>query len=154
MVENYKRGYYQTYRTIFLVMIKIGIDPDCISNGVAYKNGKQIELYNMTFFKLFDYLQTFQGSKEVEVYVECGFLNKSNWHKTQGSNSVNAQIGQRTGANHETAKKICEMCDYLGLTYHMVKPIRSKVNAEFFRQITGITQRTNQEQRDSLMLIL
>ena len=25
MVENYKRGYYQTYRTIFLVMIKICI---------------------------------------------------------------------------------------------------------------------------------
>lgn len=153
MVENYKRGYYQTYRTIFLVMIKIGIDPDCISNGVAYKNGKQIELYNMTFFKLFDYLQTFQGSKEVEVYVECGFLNKSNWHKTQGSNSVNTQIGQRTGANHEVAKKIVEMCEYLGINYVTVKPTKSKVNDAFFRQITKIDKRTNQEQRDAYMLI-
>ena len=134
-------------------MIKIGIDADCVSNGVAMKNGKVIELYNMSFFKLFDYLQTFQGSKEVEVYVECGFLNKSNWHKVQGSNAINAQIGQRTGANHEVSKKICEMCEYLGLTYHKVKPTRSKVNDELFRKITGITQRTNAEIRDALMLI-
>lgn len=87
-------------------MIKIGIDPDADKSGVAFKNGKEIELYNMTFFKLFDYLQTFQGSKEVEVYVECGFLNKSNWHKVQGSNAVNAQIGQRTGENSDI-KKLC-----------------------------------------------
>ena len=134
-------------------MIKIGIDADVEKNGVAMKNGKVIELYNMSFFKLFDYLQTFQGAKDVEVYVECGFLNKSNWHKVNGSNAINAQIGQRTGANHEVSKKICEMCEYLGLIYHKVKPTRSKVNSEFFRQITGITQRTNQENRDSLMLI-
>ena len=134
-------------------MIKIGIDADCVKSGVAMKNGKVIELYNMSFFKLFDYLQTFQGSKEVEVYVECGFLNKSNWHKVQGSNAINANIGQRTGANHEVSKKICEMCEYLGLTYHKVKPIRSKVSAKLFAQITGITQRTNQENRDALMLI-
>ena len=87
-------------------MIKIGIDGDTDKSGVAFKNGKEIELYNMTFFKLFDYLQTFQGSKDVEVYIECGFLNKSNWHKVQGSNAVNAQIGQRTGENLDI-KKLC-----------------------------------------------
>ena len=134
-------------------MIKIGIDPDVTKSGVALKDKAKIELYNMSFFKLFDYLQTFQGIKDVEVYVECGFLNKSNWHKVNGSNSVNAQIGQRTGANHEVAKKICEMCEYLGLTHFKVKPTKSKVNAEFFRQITKIEQRTNQEQRDAFMII-
>lgn len=34
-----------------------------------------------------------------------------------------------------------------------VKPTRSKVNAEFFKQITKIDKRTNQEQRDAYMLI-
>ena len=135
-------------------MIKIGIDGDCHNSGVAMKNGKVIELYNMTFFKLFDYLQTFQGSKDVEVYVECGFLNKSNWHyKSDKSKEYNGVIAGRTHENFQVSKKICEMCDYLGLTYHKVKPTRSKVNAEFFKQITGYQGRTNAEMRDSLMLI-
>lgn len=30
---------------------------------------------------------------------------------------------------------------------------RSKVKSDFFEQITGISQRTNQEQRDAYMLI-
>jgi len=132
----------------------IGIDPDTQRSGFAFKKGKTVELYNYTFFELFERLK-FYKEREVKptVYIECGFLNKSNWHKTAGSNSVNAQIGQRTGANHEVAKKIVEMCQYLELPYVEVRPTKSKVNDAFFKQITKITQRTNQEQRDSYMLI-
>jgi len=134
--------------------VLIGIDPDVTKSGVAFKQGQIIELSNLTFFQLFDFLK-FQKENETncEVYVECGFLNKGNWHKTTGSNSVNAQIGQRTGANHEVAKKIVEMCQYLDLKYFEIKPTKSKVNAEFFRQITKIEGRTNQEQRDAYFLI-
>jgi hypothetical protein len=134
--------------------IFIGIDPDVTKSGFAFKNGKVVELYNYTFFELFERLK-FYKEREVKptVYIECGFLNKGNWHKTIGSNSVNAQIGQRTGANHEVAKKIVEMCQYLDLPYVEVRPTKSKVNDVFFRQITKINQRTNQEQRDAMMLI-
>jgi sulfur carrier protein ThiS len=132
----------------------IGIDPDVTKSGVAYKNGKTVELYNYSFFDLFDYLKSLKLSQEkIIVYIECGFLNKSNWHTTNGSNAINAQIGQRTGANHETAKKIIEMCIYLELKYFEIKPTKSKVNADFFKQITKIDKRTNQEQRDAYMLI-
>jgi hypothetical protein len=132
----------------------IGIDPDVTKSGVAYKKGKTIELYNFTFFKLFDYLNLLKLSNQnVEVHIECGFLNKSNWHTTNGSSAINAQIGQRTGANHETAKKIIEMCVYLELKYFEIKPTKSKVNSDFFKQITKIDKRTNQEQRDAYMLI-
>jgi sulfur carrier protein ThiS len=132
----------------------IGIDPDVTKSGVAYKNGKTVELYNYSFFDLFDYLKSLKLSQEkIIVYIECGFLNKSNWHTTNGSNAINAQIGQRTGANHETAKKIVEMCVYLELKYFEIKPTKSKVNADFFKQITKIDKRTNQEQRDAYMLI-
>jgi len=135
--------------------IYIGIDPDVDKSGVAIKQGKEIFLFNYRFFDLYRVLHDFKIDKEsdVTVVIECGYLNKGNWHKTAGSNSVNAQIGQRTGANHEVAKKIVEMCEYFGLTYEQVKPTRSKVNSEFFKQITKITQRTNQEQRDAYMLI-
>jgi len=136
--------------------ILIGIDPDVTKSGVAVNHSiTKIHLTNLTFFQLFDYLKSIQTTELnlIEVYVECGFLNKGNWHKTSGSNSINAQIGQRTGANHEVAKKICEMCEYLGITYHQVKPTKSKVNSDFFKQITKIDKRTNQEQRDAYMLI-
>lgn len=135
-------------------MIKIGIDPDVTKSGVALKDNAKIELYNMSFFKLFDYLQAFQGIKDVEVYVECGFLNKSNWHyKSNMSKEYNGKIAGKTHENFQVAKKICEMCEHLGLTHFKVKPKKSKVNAEFFRQITKIETRTNQEQRDAFMII-
>lgn len=135
--------------------IYIGIDPDVDKSGVAISGKSGVRLMNLKFFDLFKELSAWvQYNKDkIVVVIECGYLNKGNWHKTTGSNSVNAQIGQRTGANHETAKKIVEMCEYLGLTYEQVKPTRSKVNAEFFKQITKITGRTNQEQRDAYMLI-
>lgn len=136
--------------------ILIGIDPDVEKSGVAFKTKSEIRLSNMYFFELFEALANIRKENEKEfitVYIECGFLNKGNWHKTNGSNSVNAQIGQRTGANHQISKLLIQMCEYLDLEYVQVKPTRSKVNAEFFKQITKIDKRTNQEQRDALMLI-
>jgi len=136
--------------------ILIGIDPDVTKSGVAFKTKKEIRLSNLHFFELFEALARLRKENDkdkIQVFVECGFLNKSNWHTTNGSNAVNAQIGQRTGANHEVAKKIVEMCQYLELPYVEVRPTKSKVNDAFFKQITKITQRTNQEQRDSYMLI-
>lgn len=136
--------------------ILIGIDPDVTKSGVAFKSKGEIRLSNMYFFDLFEALARVRKENEknlMAVYVECGYLNKGNWHKVAGSNAINAQIGQRTGANHEVAKKIVEMCNYLDINYHEIKPTKSKVNADFFKQITKIETRTNQEQRDAYMLI-
>lgn len=136
--------------------IIIGIDPDVTKSGVAFKTKSEIRLSNMYFFDLFESLARVRKENEKEsmvVYVECGYLNKGNWHKTSGTNAVNAQIGQRTGANHEVAKKIVEMCNYLDINYQEIKPTKSKVDASFFKQITKIDARTNQEQRDAYMLI-
>ena len=137
----------------------IGIDADTHKSGVAVKCGKIFNLYNLTFFELFEKLNGISiNSKEsgipTEVHVECGFLNGGNRHKVfGGSHALNSKIGERIGANHETAKKICEMCDYLGLEYKQIRPTKSKTNSDFFKQITGYDKRTNQEQRDALMLI-
>jgi hypothetical protein len=136
--------------------IFIGIDPDVTKSGVAFKTKGEIRLSNMYFFDLFESLARIRKETEKDlltVYIECGYLNKSNWHKTAGSNAINAQIGQRTGANHEVAKKIVEMCIYLDIDYKEIKPTKSKVDASFFKKITKIDTRTNQEQRDAYMLI-
>jgi len=139
-------------------MIFIGIDPDVDKNGVAWydSNNKELELTNLTFFELFDFLseQTLKENK-IKVIIEAGWLNKSNWHKvTKGTSNINTQIGQRTGANHEVGKKIVEMCKYLELPFETIKPTKRKLNHKQFQQITKIIEkRTNQEQRDAGMLV-
>lgn len=132
----------------------IGIDPDVDKSGVADYDPetKEISLMNLTFFEIYEYLESY--NVPVKVFIEAGWLNKSNWHRIDtGTSSINAKIGQRTGANHEVGKKIAEMCEYLRIDYELVKPTRSKVNAEMFKKITKYTKRTNQEQRDAAMLV-
>ncbi len=135
--------------------ILIGIDPDVDKSGVAFLNGNHLELNNLTFFELFDYLRDYKNEfKNLIIYIECGFLNGGNRHlKLAGSHSLNSKIGERIGANHETAKKIIEMCEYLRITYFKVKPTRTKSTNEFFKQVTGYKGQTNQEQRDAFFLI-
>jgi predicted RNase H-related nuclease YkuK (DUF458 family) len=139
------------------VKVLIGIDPDVDKSGVAFKLNDEIILMNLKFFRLFDRLKELielRGNENIVVYVECGYLNASNWHKkVNQSASINAKIGERTGANFETAKKICEMLEYLQISQHKIKPTKSKVNAKLFAQITGIVKTTNQELRDAYMLI-
>jgi hypothetical protein len=135
--------------------ILIGIDPDVEKSGFARIEGNQLKLDNLSFFDLYEELKFY---KELEVkpvvYVECGFLNKSNFHKKAGmSAALNAKIGERTGANFETAKKIVEMCEYLKMPYVKIQPKASKITNDYFKKITGIDTRTNQEQRDAMMLI-
>lgn len=133
----------------------IGIDPDVDKSGVAFLKGNQLELDNLNFFQLLDYFKIRKEAfPDLEIYIECGFLNKSNWHKSAGKSAAfNAKIGEHTGANFETAKKIVEMCEYLEIKYHKIQPRRSKIDNDYFKKLTGYTGRTNQEQRDAFMLI-
>lgn len=144
--------------------ILIGIDPDVYKSGVAYiGTNKEMQLNNMTFFELFDYLSYAKKVSEntlitssipLKVYIEAGWLNKTNWHTSGKMNIATvAQIGARTGANHETGRKIAEMCKYLKIDYELVRPTQSKVDAVYFKQLTKYQGRTNQEQRDAAMLI-
>lgn len=143
--------------------VLIGIDPDVTKSGYARldKNDGSFILRNLTFFELYDtllyYSMAFENkiTFQVEVFIEAGWLNKSNWHTScKMSVALAAQIGQRTGANHETGKKIVEMCEYLNIKYTLVKPTKSKVDAKEFKTLTKYEGRTNQEQRDAAMLIV
>lgn len=135
--------------------ILIGIDPDVDKSGFAMLQGAQLKLDNLTFFQLFEEL-SFYKEREIKplVYVECGALNKSNWHsKASKSDKWNSNIGAALGRNFEVANKIVEMCIFLNIPYEKIQPKRSKITNDYFKSITGISTRTNQEQRDALMLI-
>lgn len=155
-----------------MIKYHIGIDPDVTNSGVCVWNAETqtIErLCCLPFFGkrhsgefaardgLFDcltYYATTNDPGDVRVVVDAGWLNRSNFHARANENQrVNAQIGERTGANHETGKKIIEMCEYLELPCELHRPTRSKIGAGYFAHITGCKGRTNQEERDAAMLV-
>lgn len=141
---------------IYLNKIFIGIDPDCHDSGLAIWDRKELLLFNVTFFRLFDILKYYKDKKDIiiKVVIEAGWLHdKSNWHKENAGERIAARIGKNTGANHETGRKIVELCEYLGLEYELRKPITSKFNAKEFKMITKYDKKTNQEQRDAAMLV-
>ncbi|CAL2094856.1 hypothetical protein [Tenacibaculum sp. 190524A02b] len=136
--------------------LKVGIDPDVDKNGVAILNENEgdLKLLNLKFFELYDLLKKLKKDNEkLLVLIEGGWMNMSNWHKDEyGTAAKNAEIGKRTGANHEVGKKIVEMAQYLEITHLVVKPTKTKVKSKLFHKITGV-KRSNQEQRDAYMLL-
>lgn len=140
----------------------IGIDPDCVKSGVAIKNivSKNFDLKDLEFWSLFEFLNS---HKEVikNVRVEASWLIKSNWHKqVSASAALNASIGSRTGANHQTGKHIVEMCKYLKIPVEEVLPLKKiwkgtdgKISKKEFEMLTGWKAAASQEVRDAYLLI-
>lgn len=139
--------------------ILIGIDPDTEKSGFAFKLENTFYLKNLSFFDLLSELikiSKFYPKEDykIEVFIECGFLNSGSRHSVKGGSiALNSKIGERIGANHEVCKKICEMCEFLSLNFHQIRPTKTKVKHDFFKKLTGTKNQTNQEQRDAFMLI-
>jgi hypothetical protein len=139
----------------------IGIDPDVDKSGVAVKANRTIDLYTFKFFQLFDFLMN-NREKIALVRVEASWLIKHNWNKKlNGSAAINARIGNNAGSNHETGRKIIEMCEYLQIPYQEVKPLKKlwkgkdgKITHDELAKFIPVPKRTNQEQRDACLLIL
>jgi hypothetical protein len=100
------------------------------------------------------------------VVVEAGWLNKGNWHLIQAeSNARAAAKGNSVGRNHETGRKLVEMCEHWGIPHDAIKPLilrvkgrniwqgkDGKITHEELAAFTGITGRTNQEERDAMLI--
>ena len=134
-------------------MIYIGIDPDTKKSGVAVWDSKYkyLQLFTMSFFELYDYLY---NEKVDRVIIEAGWLNeKSNFHNNAyQTKAAGERISKNVGANHETGRKIAEMCEYLVLNYDLKKPSSSKMTPECFKSMTGIETK-NQDKIDAGVLV-
>lgn len=142
----------------------IGIDPDVNKSGVATinKRTKEFTLKNLLFFDLMVYLE--QNKEFIkEVRVEASWLiKKTNWHNNKSGTGVASRIGSNTGANHEVGRKIIEMCEHLGVAYVQVKPLKKRwkgadgkiTHKEIASMFASFPEKSNQEQRDALLLIL
>ena len=143
----------------------IGVDPDKDKSGVAFLKPKTrlLEVTNLTFPLLLDYLQRVKGmsdsrNESLIVVVEAGWMvKKSNFHDAQGHRAE--KIAKDVGANHETGRKIVEMCRHYGIEVLEHAPLRKcwkgkdgKITADELQQITGLIGRTNQDGRDAALL--
>lgn len=143
----------------------IGIDPDAEKSGVAYLKPatRSLELTTLAFPDLLDYLQfckarTVEFGESLIVIVEAGWMvEKSNYHPIQGHRAE--KIAKDVGRNHETGRKIAEMCRHWGIEILEHHPLRKmwkgkdgKITHDELASFTFITGRTNQESRDAALL--
>lgn len=146
----------------------IGVDPDCSKSGVCILNKdlKTVHPKALEFFDLFALLH-FEKENIEKVKIEGGWLNKmSNWHGAENVFTA-AKIGKNIGANHETGKKIVEMCEYLRIPYIVSRPLTKKWKGRDGKithdELIGIldnikvkltTKTTNQDTRDAVLIAL
>lgn len=146
--------------------MKIGIDPDSSKSGVAIKTGKTIKGFTMAFFELYNFLNAHKGEIEI-IKIEAGWLNKKSNFRAMKSMAIAEKVAKNVGANHETGKKIVEMCEFLQIPYKTVMPLRKiwkGANKKIthielmqlvkYQNINLINKQTNQEVRDATLLIL
>ena len=145
--------------------IVIGIDPDCEASGVAYIDNNYATCEVLAFPELIDKLLSFKDS-DVRIFIEGGWLISANWHIKKGHNSHQASaIGNSVGRNHETGRKICEMLDHHNIQYFVRKPLLKRWQGQdgkiTHKELCEVLQaakigferkRTNQEERDALLL--
>lgn len=145
----------------------IAIDPDVEKSGVAYliMNTKRLSLQSLSFPLLLDYLQGAKReldkrNESLIVVIEAGWLIQSNWHLKRNDNKhVASAKGNSAGRNHETGRKIVEMCKHYGIEVLPILPLKKcwkgkdgKITQEELAYFTGITGRTNQDARDAALI--
>lgn len=153
--------------------IIVAIDPDAEKNGVAtlHTHSRHISAQSLTFPCTLDYLRYIQRQAEVTqqhliVVIEAGWLNTGNWHLTKAESIARAAAkGNSVGRNHETGRKIIEMCQHWQMPHEEVKPLNlrikghniwkgkdGKITHEELAAFTGLKGRTNQEERDAALI--
>lgn len=145
--------------------IIIAIDPDTEESGVARLDTKtrSFNIQTLPFPELLDYLQCVKegcakNGESLIVIVEAGWLvGKSNYHNYQGRRAE--KIAKNVGSNHETGRKIIEMCKHYRIEVLPHFPLKKhwkgkegKITHEELAYFTGIKKRTNQDARDAALL--
>lgn len=131
----------------------IGIDPDLSESGIAcLHDNKLIEFSTLGFVETLKFIRLNQPILKA-VYLEAGWLNKkSSWHAAK-NNAIASRIGKNVGENHATGKLLQQCIEAEGVKVILCKPTTKKLDASAFKTWTKITQRTNQEMRDAIMLV-
>lgn len=143
----------------------VGIDPDVDKSGFALLDVEWkslVRVDSLTFPTLIDALKACHSrNPQTVVVVEASWMSTSNWHLSQWERKQRAAAkGYDVGRNHETGRKICEMCRHYGIEVVEHIPLRKcwkgkdrKITHDELSQFApGLPKRTNQEERDAALL--
>lgn len=146
----------------------IGIDGDVDKNGVTVwdRENATIELKNLTFFQLQDYLKAEKENIKI-VKIEAGWLNQKSNFRFAKSQGISDRISKNVGENQAVGKLIIQMCQHLEIKYKLVKPFEkiwktksgkisdAELKLHLQRLKINLTNKTtNQETRDSALIAL
>ena len=146
----------------------VAVDPDVTKSGVAEidVDSKSIKTFSLSFPDLIEYIYDLPDKDSTRIAVEAGWLIKTNWHRAP-SMAAAANVGNRTGRNHETGRKIVEMCEHKGYSVSLVKPLGKRwkgtngkiTHNELESVLKGLKialnkKRTNQDERDSILIAI
>ena len=146
----------------------IGIDPDVEQSGVARvdKEARKAWADRLPFPLLIDYLHGVQAECKrtgaiLQVYIESTRSITHNWHlKPSDSKAVAAAKGRNIGAMQEVGRLVAEMCEHCGIDATEIPPFKKcwkgkdgKItHDELSAFVPGLPSRTNQEERDAMLL--
>lgn len=161
----------------------IGIDPDIEASGIAYVDSLGVLYDTMTFAETEEYLKrwkTYAANKggKLMVFIEAGWLNHSNWHVSRNMPAhYSAAIGVKVGQNQGVGRCLLNICEYHDIPCQAIEPLSKtiKVNGKRYNRWKGregkitaeelnrvleynnlplIKKRTNQDQRDAILIAL
>ena len=140
----------------------IAIDPDITKSGVATLDctTRNIVVQSLPFPNLLKYLQ--QAKEELQgltVVIESGWKINNNWHLRHANIRTAASIGNSVGRNHAVGILLSEWLHFNGFNVIEQMPLKKcwkgndgKITAEELRYFTHYDKRTNQDERDAILL--
>lgn len=146
--------------------VVVGIDPDVDGNGVGiiHLQTKEVTKHQMKMPELVAFLNSLEDPL---VIIEAGWMNHGNYHLRNKGQWHAAKIGEQVGRNHEVSRLIGEFCEFHGIPYRFVMPLKKKwkgrdgkiTHDELMGMIEGsglhmAKCRTNQEMRDAIWLAM
>jgi hypothetical protein len=135
----------------------IGIDTG-VNTGwcVWYKPKKFIrQLMTLSIHKAMKELEAWQRVAPGQIFVRLEDARLRTWIPKQKNEK--AERGRREGAG--SVKRDAQIWEDflkdLGIAFELVAPKnnKTKVTADYFRKLTGYTERTNEHERDAAMLV-
>lgn len=151
--------------------LRVGIDPDVDKSGLAIidKTTKDIELHNFNCGELVEYLQAKKEQIEYVVIEASWLLGKASFRlNSKDSKEVASLKGLHVGRNQGIGMALVQVLKSLNLTVIERKPLKKiwgksgkeKISHTELRNLCVKMKynynfsRTNQEQRDALLLII
>lgn len=139
----------------------IAIDPDTDKNGVAtIWDTDEITAQRLSFAEMLHYIkEQAKNAPSLVVVVEAGWVHKKSNFRSTASKHAAEKIAKNVGANHQVGKILVECLQWEGVQVVEEPPLKKcwrgsngKITQEELFNVTGFKGRTNQEERDAVLL--